>query len=193
MHIPPQTYSATPSVEDTEVLSSVYASGWFPIPGSLYILALFVIVLILSIVRYRYTCLTVSKLKSFVESLEGQLRCFNWMDELDGMQELKQLKDSLKGIKDKCNRIERQNNRNMFRWSSLHVHVYQTFKTLRAVMKCSDDAQDLQRRIENYSIDTRRENGRSSPTSSLTLTTATGTSGRARERGRRILVELDDE
>ncbi|THU97808.1 hypothetical protein K435DRAFT_857259 [Dendrothele bispora CBS 962.96] len=134
-----------------------------------------------AVFRLRYPCLTLSGLKEFVDKLEDIVHRFT---EEGGS--IGHFRIDVSSLRRNIDDIEYERNNNIFLWSSVHRYLRFSLIILRKIVKCYDEARELQvfilnaiahkrRALEDFEYNYRRSlsvQGNTEPSTAIGYTTA---------------------
>ncbi|THU75651.1 hypothetical protein K435DRAFT_846859 [Dendrothele bispora CBS 962.96] len=92
-----------------------------------------------AVIRLRYPCLTSSGLKEFVDKLDDMVQRFTE----DGGS-VTYFSIDISSLRRNIDEIEHEKNNNIFLWSSVYRYLRYSFIVLRKIVKCYDEARELQ-------------------------------------------------
>ncbi|THU84827.1 hypothetical protein K435DRAFT_927075 [Dendrothele bispora CBS 962.96] len=104
-----------------------------------------------AVFRLRYPCLTSSGLKEFMDKLDDILQRF-----AEDGGSVSYFSIDISSLRRRFDEIEHERNNNIFFWSSLHRYLLSLFIILRKIVKCYDEARELQVSILNAITHRRR-------------------------------------
>ncbi|THU79148.1 hypothetical protein K435DRAFT_884763 [Dendrothele bispora CBS 962.96] len=107
-----------------------------------------------AVFRLRYPCLTLSSLKKFVDKLDDIVQRF-----AEEGGSIGHFRIDVSSLRRNIDDIEYERNNNIFLWSSVHRYLRSSFFMLRKIIKCYDEARELQVFILNAITHRRRALG----------------------------------